>query len=84
MLARKTLFISAITLSVVAYSSVPGIAEQGAEEHLEARKVAQSVAESYMTTYDKHDPKGCFLFRTACFCRPTGHRCPQRVSFEHP
>ena len=57
MLAKKTLLISAITLSVLAYPSVPGIAEQGADEHPEARKVAQSVAESYMTTYDKHDPK---------------------------
>jgi uncharacterized protein (TIGR02246 family) len=61
MLARKVLLVSVVTLSVLASSSIAGIADELSNstdrEHHEARKVAQSVAESYMSAYDRHDPK---------------------------
>lgn len=50
---RKALFVIVITLSALAYRSTAGIAD----ERLEASKVAQSVVESYISAYDKHDPK---------------------------
>ena len=52
---------SVITLSVFAYSAVTSIADERStsadRERFEAGKVAQSVIESYMNAYDKHDPK---------------------------
>jgi uncharacterized protein (TIGR02246 family) len=53
MLVRKALFVSVITLSVLAYSSTAGIAD----ERLEARQVAESVVQSFMAAYNAHDPK---------------------------
>jgi uncharacterized protein (TIGR02246 family) len=53
LLPRKVLLVSSITLFALACSSIAGIAD----ERLEARKVAESVAELYMNAYDKHDPK---------------------------
>jgi uncharacterized protein (TIGR02246 family) len=61
MLIRKALLATVITLYAVAYSSKAGIADERSastgREHLEASKVAQSVVESYVNAYDKHDPK---------------------------
>lgn len=53
MSVRKVLFVSVITLSVLAYSSTPGVAD----EHQEARQVAESVVKSFMAGYNAHDPK---------------------------
>jgi uncharacterized protein (TIGR02246 family) len=50
---RKTLFVSVITLSALAYASTPGIAD----ERLEARQVAESVVKSFMAAYNAHDAK---------------------------
>jgi uncharacterized protein (TIGR02246 family) len=61
MLVRKELLVSVLTLSVLAYSSIASIADERSpstdRERLEASKVAQSVVESYVNAYDKHDPK---------------------------
>lgn len=61
MLIRKMLLASVITLYAGAYSSKVGIADEQTistgREHLEASRVAQSVVESYVNAYDKHDPK---------------------------
>ena len=52
---------SVITLSAFAYSSIAGIADERSTSpdpaRLAARTVAQSVVESYVNAYDKHDPK---------------------------
>lgn len=52
---RKVLFASVMTVSALVYSSMTGNADE--RERLEASKVAQSVVESYINAYDKHDPK---------------------------
>lgn len=61
MLLRKALLASVMTLSVLAYSSIASVADERSpstdSERLEASKVAQSVVESYVNAYDKHDPK---------------------------
>jgi uncharacterized protein (TIGR02246 family) len=61
MLERKALLVSVITLSVLVYSSIAGIADEQStsadHERLEARRVAESVLESYINAYDKHDPR---------------------------
>jgi hypothetical protein len=44
-----------MTVSALVYSSMTGNADE--RERLEASKVAQSVVESYINAYDKHDPK---------------------------
>jgi uncharacterized protein (TIGR02246 family) len=58
---RKALLVSVVTLFVLAYSPIASIADERSSptdrEHLEARQVAQSVVESYINAYDKHDPK---------------------------
>lgn len=55
MLVRKVLLVSIMTLSALAYSSIAGIAAE--RSALEARKMAQSVAELYMKAFARHDPK---------------------------
>lgn len=61
MLARKALFVSVIALSALACSSIAGSADERPTAtdcgHVEACKVVQSVAESYMNAFDRHDPK---------------------------
>jgi uncharacterized protein (TIGR02246 family) len=59
MMARNALLSSVMTLLVVAYSSNASIAAERSTstERAEASKVAQSVAESYMTAFANHDPK---------------------------
>ncbi len=61
MLVRKALLESVITLSVLAFSSIASIADERSastdHERLEARRVAESVVESYVNAYDAHDPK---------------------------
>jgi uncharacterized protein (TIGR02246 family) len=52
MLVRKVVIVSVITLSTLASTAIAGD-----DERLEARKVAQSVVESYTSAYDRHDPK---------------------------
>jgi uncharacterized protein (TIGR02246 family) len=57
----KMLLVSVIALFGLVYSSIAGVAAAQStstdRERVEASKVAQSVAESYMNAYDKHDPK---------------------------
>jgi uncharacterized protein (TIGR02246 family) len=61
MLVRKALLASVITLSVLAYSSIAGIAEERSastdRERVDARQVAESVVKSFMAAYNTHDPK---------------------------
>ena len=61
MLVRNVLLASVTTLFALAYSFVATIADERStstdRERLEASKVAESVAASYMDAYDKHDPK---------------------------
>jgi uncharacterized protein (TIGR02246 family) len=51
----KVFLVSAIALSALAYSSIAGVAAE--RSTLEARQVAQSVAEAYMKAFARHDPK---------------------------
>ena len=61
MLTRKVMLASVITLYAVVSSPEAGIADERSTstggDHIEARKVAQSVVKSYVNAYDKHDPK---------------------------
>jgi uncharacterized protein (TIGR02246 family) len=61
MLLRKALFVSVITLPVLAYSSIATFADErsSSTDHnrLEARQVAESVVKSFMAAYNTHDPK---------------------------
>jgi uncharacterized protein (TIGR02246 family) len=56
MLVRTGLRVSLITLSALAYSSVTSIADDRSTS-TNARKVAESVVESYIKAYDAHDPR---------------------------
>jgi uncharacterized protein (TIGR02246 family) len=63
-------------------SSIAGIAD----EHLDARKVAESVAQLYMNAYDKHDPKAISLLFVpdGVFLPPNGSPVVQgREAIEH-
>jgi uncharacterized protein (TIGR02246 family) len=57
----KMLLVSVIALFGIVYSCIAGIAAEQStstdRERVEARKVAESVAASYMNAFDKHDPK---------------------------
>ena len=57
MLVRTGWHVTLITLSALVYSAVASIADERSTSTEEARKVAESVAQSYMNAYDKHDPK---------------------------
>jgi uncharacterized protein (TIGR02246 family) len=61
MLVRTCCLICVITLSALAYSSFAGVADEGStsteRKHVEARRVAQSVFQSYLSAFDRHDPK---------------------------
>jgi uncharacterized protein (TIGR02246 family) len=83
MLPRKVLLASVITLCALTYSSKAGIADERSDstdrERLEASKVAQSVVESYVNAYDKHDPKAISMLFVpdGVFLPPNGSQIVQ-------
>jgi hypothetical protein len=62
MFGRQALLVSVITLSALANSPIASFADEQPTSAADARKVAQTVVNSYMKAYDARDPKALSAF----------------------